>query len=52
MFRIMALALIVVSCLQVPHAPAALLDPQEGTFKLAQYCIPQDYDADRLFCHA
>jgi hypothetical protein len=52
MFRIMALVLVLAPSLYLPHAAAPPFTPHERTFKVAQYCIPQDHDAERLFCRA
>jgi hypothetical protein len=51
MLGIVALSLVTVSYLHLPHALKAPPNPQEGRYKLAQFCVP-DQDADRLFCRA
>ena len=41
-----AIALITASCLHVASPPQS----HEAMPKLAQYCLPDQHDADRVFC--
>jgi hypothetical protein len=48
------LALIAAALMTVSHTgslPQARLQMHESISNLAQYCVPEHTDADRIFCH-
>jgi hypothetical protein len=50
MYARIVIALITASCLHLASMPNAPLHRQQSMPTLAQYCLPDEHNLDRLFC--